>query len=105
MAIGRIYVAHPDDSVGTLLGSGISVSESVPVADRGLEAGNIMATSDIPAGHKIALVSMKPGDRVIKYGFPIGLAVEAIERGEHVHVHNIESERGRGDLAGQGTTQ
>ena len=27
----------------------------------------------------------------LKYGFPIGVAQEAIEKGAHVHVHNIAS--------------
>ena len=34
----------------------------------------------------------------MKYGQPIGRATAAIAPGEHVHVHNIESLRGRGDL-------
>ncbi|VFS54652.1 Uncharacterised protein [Leminorella grimontii] len=36
-------------------------------------------------------------DEVYKYGESIGRATQAIELGEHVHVHNVESERGRGD--------
>ncbi len=31
------------------------------------------------------------GDKVIKFGVPIGRAKIAIEIGEHVHVHNVES--------------
>jgi altronate dehydratase small subunit len=34
---------------------------------------------------------------VIKYGETIGLATSDISPGEHVHVHNVEGQRGRGD--------
>ena len=51
----------------------------------------------IPFGHKFALKPMKKGDAVIKYGEIIGLATKEIQTGQHVHVHNVESCRGRGD--------
>ena len=38
------------------------------------------------------------GENIIKYGEIIGKASKPIKTGEHVHVHNIESTRGRGDL-------
>ncbi len=37
---------------------------------------------------------------MLKYGQVIGRATADIAVGEHVHVHNIESTRGRGDLGG-----
>ena len=37
------------------------------------------------------------GDEIVKYGQVIGHASKAIAVGEHVHVHNVESARGRGD--------
>jgi altronate dehydratase small subunit len=55
--------------------------------------------SPIPFGHKLALVPISRGQPVIKYGEVIGLATQDIAPGEHVHVHNVESQRGRGDLA------
>lgn len=45
----------------------------------------------IPMGHKIALESIAKGERVIKYGFPIGVASEAIPEGGWVHDHNVQS--------------
>ena len=48
-------------------------------------------TSPVPAGHKIALCDLAPGERVIKYGFPIGSATQAILRGSHVHTHNLRT--------------
>jgi altronate dehydratase small subunit len=55
----------------------------------------------IPFGHKVALVPIGAGDPVYKYGEVIGSATRAIEPGEHVHTHNVESNRARGDLRGE----
>ncbi len=49
------------------------------------------AFSDIPQGHKIALKDLKKGDKVIKYGYPIGGAKEDIHKGQHVHAFNIST--------------
>jgi len=51
----------------------------------------ITAEDEIPFGHKIALKEIKKGEKVIKYGEPIGQATTDIKKGEHVHVHNIKS--------------
>ena len=52
----------------------------------------------IPPGHKVALVDIREGQPVIKYGSAIGVATSDIARGTHVHTHNLASSRGRGDL-------
>lgn len=49
------------------------------------------AGEDIPQGHKIALADVKKGDRIIKYGNPIGLASQEIKKGQWVHSHNLET--------------
>ena len=51
------------------------------------ETVEVVLIQDIPFGHKFAL----------KYGETIGLAIQPIKKGEHVHVHNVESQKGRGD--------
>ena len=51
----------------------------------------ITAEDEIPFGHKIALKEIKKGEKVIKYGEPIGQATRDIKKGEHVNVHNIKS--------------
>jgi altronate dehydratase small subunit len=58
-----------------------------------------MPLATIPTGHKIALRAVAAGALVHKYGQPIGRASAAIVPGEHVHVHNVDGVRGRGDLA------
>ena len=42
-------------------------------------------------GHKVALRDIKKGENVVKYGYPIGHALEDIKAGEHVHTHNIKT--------------
>lgn len=48
-------------------------------------------------GHKFALSAIAGGGEVLKYGAVIGLAAHDIAPGHHVHVHNVESVRARGD--------
>ena len=45
----------------------------------------------VPAGHKIALRDIPKGAAVVKYGYPIGVATEAIKAGDFVHTHNLAS--------------
>ena len=47
----------------------------------------------VPFGHKIAIIGIKKGDKVIKYGEVIGNASQDIELGDYVHVHNVKSNR------------
>ncbi|WP_078553447.1 UxaA family hydrolase [Bacillus alkalicellulosilyticus] len=54
----------------------------------------------ISFGHKFAVVSIAKGEDIVKYGEVIGVAVKDIAVGEHVHIHNLEGKRGRGDKVG-----
>lgn len=42
-------------------------------------------------GHKYAVRDIKKGEKVIKYGFSIGIAVQDITAGEHIHTHNLKT--------------
>ena len=77
----------------------IAEPDNVLVALRRLKAGTtvhcgdntILLKSDIPAAHKFALKKIRKEEEVIKYGAPIGLAIQDIQQGEHVHVHNTKT--------------
>ena len=56
--------------------------------------------ADVPFGHKLSTSRIEPGSPVIKYGEIIGVSTTLIEPGDYVHIHNIASARGRGDLEG-----
>ena len=55
----------------------------------------MVAETLIPFGHKIAVAAMAAGAPVIKYGEVIGVATAEIRPGQHVHVHNVRSDRAR----------
>lgn len=57
----------------------------------------LLVTEPIPFGHKIAIQFIAEGTSVRKYGEVIGRATVDIPQGAHVHVHNVEGIRGRGD--------
>ncbi|MDR0683467.1 MAG: altronate dehydratase family protein [Dysgonamonadaceae bacterium] len=42
-------------------------------------------------GHKYASRSIKKGENVVKYGYPIGHALTDIQEGEQVHIHNLKT--------------
>ena len=54
-----------------------------------IEGVGIRATNPIPAGHKIAVRAIEPGESVKRYNQVIGFAAKPIAVGEHVHVHNL----------------
>ena len=72
-------------------------------AGREVRAGTatVVAAEAIPRGHKLAVRAIRAGEPVVKYGSPIGTASADIAAGAHVHIHNVVSTRGRGDLAGE----
>lgn len=94
----RALIIHPDDNVANLIGRGRK-GESVECTVEGQSAKTaISLRDDIPANHKFARRDIKAGAPIIKYGLSIGRASRDIPAGQYVHVHNIESNRGRGDL-------
>jgi altronate dehydratase small subunit len=91
----KAIVMETADNVAT------AVEEIGPGAELVLEIGGgvirIVVREHIPFGHKFSLAVIHRGDSIVKYGQPIGKATADIEPGRHVHVHNLESNRGRGD--------
>ena len=77
----------------------INPRDNVAVAISPLFKGDIITfdgatytlINDLPAGHKMALQDIKEGEKVIKYGYPIGAATCDIPRGAHVHAFNIKT--------------
>ena len=56
-----------------------------------LEDKKITLLEDINRGHKIAIKNINKGENVIKYGLPIGYALEDIKVGSWVHTHNTKT--------------
>lgn len=91
----KAIIIDKKDNVATAL-SRLEEGDSIQVGieDYGLD---IVLSQNIPFGHKFALKDIRQGEAVIKYGEVIGLATKQIRQGEHAHVHNVESLKGRGD--------
>lgn len=51
----------------------------------------IKINQKIPNGHKFALIDIKKGEFILKYGEVIGIATKDIKRGDWVHIHNVKS--------------
>jgi altronate hydrolase len=66
---------------------------------RSSSGASVQPLDEVPRAHKVALVDLPPAAQVRKYGEAIGVTTRFVRRGEHVHVHNTESQRLRGDLA------
>jgi altronate dehydratase small subunit len=94
----KALVVDPKDNVANLVGAGASGASVTCRVEGRDEAVNVQLCDDIPANHKFAFTDIKAGDPIVKYGLVIGKASTDISLGAHVHVHNIESNRGRGDL-------
>jgi len=93
----RALIIHPDDNVANLIGPG-KKGETVECTVEGQDQKSTLTLlDDIPSNHKVAPVDVASGTTITKYGLNIGRASCDIKKGQHVHVHNIESNRGRGD--------
>jgi altronate dehydratase len=82
----RLLCLAPDDNIN-------AVKRTIEAGEVILIAGQpIRVTQRIPTGHKIAVVAIARGEKVRKYGDPIGIATQDIRPGEYVHTHNVASD-------------
>ena len=82
----RLLRLHTADNVLTVI---------APLAEGGrivIGGGTIETTRAFSLGDKIASRPIAAGEKVMKYGAPIGSATRDIARGEHVHTHNLKSD-------------
>jgi altronate hydrolase len=77
---------HPTDNVAV-------ARVSIPAGTTLRVDGMPVTTLDyIPAGHKVALWDIQPGEVVERYGQVIGRAKQPIDAGRHIHTHNLAFE-------------
>lgn len=82
----RLLRVSPTDNVLVAI-SKITAGEQIMVEGR-----LVVILNTIELGHKIAARDIKAGEKIIKYGAPIGTAITDISCGEHVHIHNLKSD-------------
>lgn len=76
---------HPHDNIVICLDNANAHETFV------LQGTTIEIKHKIMFGHKIAIAKICKGEKVFKYGMPIGSAKMDILPGEHVHSHNLKS--------------
>jgi len=82
----RLLKLHPDDNTAAAR-CDLTEGDTITIDGRA-----IPLTRAAPAGHKIAVAPIATGQKVLKYGAPIGSATTDIQPGEHVHTHNVKSD-------------
>ena len=87
--VKRCMMINPKDCVAMLLEDG----NKGDVIQTPL--GEIVLKEDIEFAHKVALVALKKGTPVIKYGEEIGYTTCDVEAGEWLHSHNMGCDRGK----------
>ena len=85
------------DNVATIFAEQVQGGDVIQIRDKKGETTEVKALEAVPYGHKIALQDIAKGQIIVKYGEEIGMASSDIQKGEHVHIHNLESMRARGD--------
>jgi (2R)-sulfolactate sulfo-lyase subunit alpha len=88
-----ILIHEADDDVGVAV-MDLKAGDEIGAATlEGQPVGTVKIVQDIPLGHKVAMRSLAQDKHVIEYGRAIGRATQAIDRGAHVHVHNLKTLR------------
>jgi hypothetical protein len=77
---------HPDDNV-LVLAEPIQAGQTIQI-----DGAELVAPGDVAVGHKIARRALVAGEKILKYGAPIGSMTAAATAGEHVHMHNMKSD-------------
>lgn len=82
----RFLVLADDDNIAvatTELAAGVELNHHDQI---------VILQDTVDVGHKFALRTIQPGEKIIKYRAPIGSASRMIAAGEYVHTHNMESD-------------
>jgi altronate dehydratase small subunit len=56
------------------------------------EGRELPITEPVDLGHKVAARPIEAGEKIIRFGMPIGSATQAIAAGAWVHTHNLASD-------------
>lgn len=85
----RAIVIHPDDNVAVVLEE-VAKGEEVWYWKKG-KSCLLVARDSIAKGHKVAIQSIASHGTVMKHGFPIGITLRQVKKGQLVHIHNLVS--------------
>ena len=88
-----ILLHEPIDDVGVAVEDLKKGSVAGAVTLEGKRVGSVKLLNNVPLGHKVAMRELAKDKSVIKYGRPVGRAVQEIAKGAHVHTHNLKTLR------------
>lgn len=84
--IAQLILLHPNDNILVCVAH-IYAGDEIFIDDQA-----ITVQKDIDVGHKLARRALAVGDKIYRYGAPIGSMTQAVQMGEHVHMHNMQSD-------------
>jgi hypothetical protein len=84
--VAKLVLLHPADNILVCV-SPITCGERLLIDDT-----FIISVQPVDVGHKVARRALSSGEKIIKYGAPIGSMSESAECGAHVHMHNMRSD-------------
>ena len=78
----------------------LAEADNVYIATGPLHPGDVVhpdgrelpITEAVELGHKVAARDIEAGEKIIRFGMPIGSATQAIAAGAWVHTHNLASD-------------
>jgi altronate dehydratase small subunit len=82
----RVLVLAPGDNVA-IAKSDIPSSTTLQVM-----GVTVTVKAAMEVGHKFAFRKVAKGERITKYGAPIGVATQDIVPGDSMHIHNVTSD-------------
>ena len=85
-AFAQAILLHPDDNVL------VCVAPIQPGDRLVIDGEPVTTTEAINVGHKLARRALHRGDKIFKYGAPVGSMTAAAVPGAHVHMHNMQSD-------------
>lgn len=82
----QLLLMSPEDNcliVRTQLAAGDAVE---------IDGVRVVLPEAVPLGYKVARITLAPGDKVLRYGAPIGTVTAPVARGAILHTHNLVSD-------------
>lgn len=93
----KIMVMNVKDNVAIAI-TDIPVGENLTFDIHSEKKYQFTSRNMIAFGHKVAILDIKDNGDIIKGGEVIGVATQEIRQGDHVHIHNVQSKRGKENI-------
>lgn len=84
--IAQVILLHPNDNILVCVAH-IYAGDLIEIDGQAVSLNH-----DIEVGHKLARRALNVGDKIYRYGAPIGSMTQPAAIGEHVHMHNMQSD-------------